>query len=80
MIISVKEIKKYIFSVLIPLLIGYLSNILAKIISGVDTTTYYHELIKSIQIIDRKILKYKMINTPVIIFELLKLPKLQANK
>ena len=46
MIISVKEIKKYIFSVLIPLLIGYLSNILAKIISGVDTTTYYHELIK----------------------------------
>lgn len=46
MIISVKEIKKYIFSVLIPLLIGYLSNILAKLISGVDTTTYYHELIK----------------------------------
>ena len=46
MIISVKEIKKYIFSVLIPLLTGYLSNILAKIISGVDTTTYYHELIK----------------------------------
>lgn len=46
MIISVKEVKKYIFSVLIPLLIGYLSNILAKLISGVDTTTYYHELIK----------------------------------
>lgn len=46
MIISVKEVKKYIFSVLIPLLVGYLSNILAKVISGVDTSTYYRELIK----------------------------------
>lgn len=46
MIISVKEVKKYIYCVLIPLLIGYLSNVLAQAISGVDTTTYYHELIK----------------------------------
>ncbi|WP_455538612.1 TspO/MBR family protein [Terrisporobacter sp.] len=46
MIVSIKEVKKYIFSVLIPLLIGYLSNVLAKVISGVDTPTYYQELIK----------------------------------
>lgn len=46
MIISVKEVKKYIYCVLIPLLVGYLSNILSQAISGVDTSTYYHELIK----------------------------------
>lgn len=46
MIISVKEVKKYIYCVLIPLLVGYLSSTLARAISGVDTRTFYHELIK----------------------------------
>ena len=46
MIISVKEVKKYIYCVLMPLFIGYLSSILAQAISGVNTTIYYHELIK----------------------------------
>lgn len=46
MIISVKEVKKYICCVLIPLLVGYLSSILAQAISGIDTKTYYHELVK----------------------------------
>ena len=46
MIISVKEVKKYIYCVLIPLFVGYLSSILAQAISKVDMMTYYHELIK----------------------------------
>ena len=46
MIISVKEVKKFVCSVLIPLLIGYLSNTVARILSGVDISTYYQELIK----------------------------------
>lgn len=46
MIISVKEVKKYIYCVLIPLLVGYLSSTLAQAISGVDTITYYQNLIK----------------------------------
>lgn len=46
MIISVKEIKKYIYCVLIPLLVGYLSSILAQAINGIDTMTYYQNLIK----------------------------------
>ena len=46
MIISVKEVKKYICCVSIPILVGYLSAILAKTISGIDITTYYNELIK----------------------------------
>lgn len=46
LIVSVKEVKKYIYCVLIPLLVGYLSNILAQAINGVDIMTYYNELIK----------------------------------
>ncbi len=46
MIISVKEVKKYIICILIPLAVGYLSSTLAQIINGVDTSTYYHQLIK----------------------------------
>ena len=46
MIISVKEVKKFIYCVSAPLLIGYLSNILSKLICGVDMITYYHALIK----------------------------------
>lgn len=46
MIISVKEVKKFIYCVLIPLLIGYLSSLISEVISGVDVITYYHELIK----------------------------------
>lgn len=46
LIISVKEVKKFIYCVLIPLLVGYLSSLISKFISGVDIITYYHELIK----------------------------------
>lgn len=46
MIISVKEVKKFIYCVLIPLLIGYLSSLISKMICGGDMITYYHELIK----------------------------------
>ena len=46
MIISVKEVKKYICCVLMPLLFGLLSNMLSELICGVDMATYYHELIK----------------------------------
>lgn len=46
LIISVKEVKKFVCCVLIPLLIGYLSNILSQLINGVDISTYYQELIK----------------------------------
>lgn len=46
MIISIKEIKNFIISVLIPLLVGYASSFLSQIISKVDTSTYYSQLIK----------------------------------
>lgn len=46
MIISIKELKKFACCVLIPLLVGYLSTLLSKFISGTDVSTYYHELIK----------------------------------
>ena len=38
--------KKYIYCVLIPLLVGVLSTILSKAISGMDMSTYFNELIK----------------------------------
>ena len=46
MIISVKEVKKYIYCVLVPLLVGVLSSMLSKVISGMDMSSYYNELIK----------------------------------
>lgn len=41
-----KELKKFACCVLIPLLVGYLSSLISKLISGMDIGTYYHELIK----------------------------------
>lgn len=46
MIISVKEIKKFVCSILIPLLLGYLSNTIAQLLNGLDIGTYYQSLIK----------------------------------
>ena len=46
MIISIKEIKNFIISILIRLLVGYASSFLSQIISKVDTSTYYSQLIK----------------------------------
>ncbi|MEG0050624.1 MAG: TspO/MBR family protein [Terrisporobacter sp.] len=48
MIISIKELKKFTFCVLIPLLLGYLSYLLSRLLSGVDMNTYYYELIKPV--------------------------------
>ncbi|HBF9476231.1 TPA: tryptophan-rich sensory protein [Clostridioides difficile] len=46
MIISVKEIRNFLINIFIPLIIGYLSNILTMIISGTDISTYYLQLTK----------------------------------
>ena len=46
LIISIKEIRNFIISILIPLIIGYLSNILANLLSGLSISTYYSQLIK----------------------------------
>ena len=46
MIISIKEVRNFIISILIPLVIGYLSNTLSNLLSGLSTSTYYSQLIK----------------------------------
>ena len=46
MIISIKEVRNFIISILIPLIIGYLSNALSSLLSGVSTAQYYSQLIK----------------------------------
>lgn len=46
MIISIKEVRNFIVSVLIPLIIGYLSSALSSLISGISVSTYYSQLIK----------------------------------
>ncbi len=46
MIISVKEIKNFLISVLIPLLVGYASSAVAQFLAQIDTSTYYSQLIK----------------------------------
>ncbi|CED93218.1 MULTISPECIES: TspO/MBR family protein [Romboutsia] len=46
MIISIKEVRNFIISILIPLIIGYLSSILASLLSGISISTYYSQLIK----------------------------------
>ncbi|RDY23969.1 tryptophan-rich sensory protein [Romboutsia maritimum] len=46
MIISVKEIRKFLICVLIPLLVGYSSRLIATKLAGIDTSTYYSQLIK----------------------------------
>ena len=46
MIISIKEIRNFIISVLIPIKKGYLSNALSTLLSKLSTSTYYSQLIK----------------------------------
>ena len=46
LIISTKEIKKFIISVLIPIVIGVLSNFISEILSQTSISTYYSNLIK----------------------------------
>ncbi|MGL5642179.1 MAG: TspO/MBR family protein [Paraclostridium sp.] len=46
MIISTKDVKNFIVSVLIPLIIGFSSNVIAQFLSKTDTSVYYAELIK----------------------------------
>ena len=46
MIISVKEIKNFLISVLIPLLVGGVSTLLSNLISGQVTRWNYSQLIK----------------------------------
>jgi translocator protein len=46
LIISTKDIKKFIISILIPLGIGYLSSFVTKFISNTDASIIYSDLIK----------------------------------
>lgn len=46
MIISVKEVRNFFISILIPLLVGYASSYIAGIISGQSASMYYSQLIK----------------------------------
>lgn len=46
MIISVKEIRNFLISVLIPLVIGYGSNLISSLLSSESMATYYSQLIK----------------------------------
>jgi tryptophan-rich sensory protein len=46
LIISTKEIKKFIISVLIPIIVGFSSNFITEFLSQRSTSTYYSELIK----------------------------------
>ncbi|MGL5329996.1 MAG: TspO/MBR family protein, partial [Peptostreptococcaceae bacterium] len=46
MIISIKEIRNFLISILIPILIGYCSSALAELVSGLSTSEYYSQLIK----------------------------------
>jgi len=46
LIISTKEIKKFIISVLIPIIVGFSSNFIAELLGQTSTSTYYSELIK----------------------------------
>ncbi|MGL5346479.1 MAG: TspO/MBR family protein [Peptostreptococcaceae bacterium] len=46
MIISVKEIRNFLISVLIPLLVGYASSFISSMISGESASMYYSQLIK----------------------------------
>lgn len=46
MIISVKEVINFLISVLIPLIVGFLSSVITQLIAGIDTSTYYSQLIK----------------------------------
>ncbi len=46
MIISVKEIKKFFISILIPIAIGYASSLIAQLLSKIPTDVYYSQLLK----------------------------------
>lgn len=46
LIISVKEIRNFIISILIPLAIGYASSFISQLLLGEDIATYYSQLIK----------------------------------
>lgn len=46
MIISVKEVINFLISVLIPLIVGFASSVITQLIAGIDTSTYYSQLIK----------------------------------
>ncbi len=46
LIISTKEIKKFIISVFIPLIVGFSSSYIAEFISNTTSSAYYAELIK----------------------------------
>ncbi|MEG1311004.1 MAG: TspO/MBR family protein, partial [Romboutsia sp.] len=46
MIISIKEIRNFLISILIPILVGYCSSAIANLIAGLDVSTYYSQLIK----------------------------------
>lgn len=46
MIISVKEIRNFFICVLIPLAVGYASSMISNILSGLDNSQYYSQLIK----------------------------------
>lgn len=46
LIISIKEVRNFIISILIPLIVGYLSNTLSNLLAGLSTSTYYSQLIK----------------------------------
>lgn len=46
MIISVKEVINFLISVLIPLIVGFSSSVITQLLSGVDTSAYYSQLIK----------------------------------
>ncbi|MGL4913601.1 MAG: TspO/MBR family protein [Romboutsia sp.] len=46
MIISVKEVINFLISVLIPLIVGFSSSIVTRLLAGVDISAYYSQLIK----------------------------------
>lgn len=46
MIISTKEVKNFLINVLIPLVVGYTSSFLSRLLSGGEINTYYSQLIK----------------------------------
>ncbi|WGX76803.1 tryptophan-rich sensory protein [Paraclostridium bifermentans] len=46
LIISTKEIKKFIISVFIPIIVGFSSSFISEFLSQTNTSTYYSNLIK----------------------------------
>ncbi|MGL5694873.1 MAG: TspO/MBR family protein, partial [Peptostreptococcaceae bacterium] len=46
LIISIKEIRNFLISILIPILVGYSSSAVSELISGLSSAEYYSQLIK----------------------------------